>query len=291
MKKLSYRKLETFLFSAVGLLTFALLLYLWLVPNTEMVQTRDASSYFQVASVDYREHTDEDGGLVRQFRFRLDEDIAYDTSLIFRFHHQSAAVYLDGELVYSLTPSPQLRIVRTPGGHWAMIPLYREDVGKEVLVELRPVYGDYENQAISFYIGSKLSIYTEQLVKDLPEILLCLADVFLGLLIFFIGVYLSFQKGNPGSLYALAALSISLGIWNFTQNNFALLVLPEKNVFLYYASVTSLAIAVIALTKSVRKPKKTPPKPCSAGGWCCIVHSSSGSWSSSFWGSWICGRL
>lgn len=30
-----------------------------------------------------------------------------------------------------------------------MIPLYREDVGKEVLVELRPVYGDYENQAIS----------------------------------------------------------------------------------------------------------------------------------------------
>lgn len=256
MDKKFYPKLETFLFFAVGILTFTLLLYLWLVPNVETVQTRDDSGYFEVSSVDYSEHTDAEGNLVRQFRFPLDEEIAYDTSLIFRFHHQSAAVYLDGELVYSLTPSPRMGIIRTPGGHWAMIPLYREDVGKEVLVELRPVYGDYEGQFINFYIGSKMAIYAEQLLTDLPEILLCLADVFVGLVMLLIALYLSLRKGNPGSLYALAGLSISLGIWNFTQNNFSLLILPEKNTFFYYISMTSLAITVIALIKSVRKPKK-----------------------------------
>lgn len=48
-----YPRLETFLFIAVGIFTFALLLYLWLVPNTEVVQLRDSSGYTTVENVAY----------------------------------------------------------------------------------------------------------------------------------------------------------------------------------------------------------------------------------------------
>lgn len=255
MKKSPYRIAQTVLFSVVGGLIFALLLYLWVMPNVVQFQSRDASGYTEVEGVAYSE-TEDAAGLVRQFRFTLTEDIAYDTTLIFRFNHQEAEVYLAGDRVYSLQVWPQMRTVHTPGGHWAMIPLYREDVGKEVLVELRPVYDNYQHQEIQFYIGSKLQMYTQQLVSALPEMLLCLGDVFVGLIMMAMAVYFAHKRGSDGGFFALALLPIALGLWNFTQTNFAPLIMPEKNTFVYYVSLTMLIISVFALIKSVRVSKK-----------------------------------
>lgn len=249
MKKKGYPRARNVLLLLVGSLTFVLLLYLWLTPNIEFRQTRDSSGFRPVDRVAYSESR-EAGGFVRQFRFVLDETLAHDTNLIFRFDHQNARVYLDGQMVYALQTSPRLSLVRTPGEHWAMIPLYREDVGKEVLVELRPVYGDYQNQEIAFYIGAKLSVYTQVLQNALPEIVLSLADIFVGLLLLAIAVYSSVRKSGNGRLYALSAVAISLGLWNFGQTDFAPLLLPGKNTFVYYISLTMLSISVFALAES-----------------------------------------
>lgn len=256
MKKSPERLAQIWVFAAVAVLTLFLLIYLWVSPNVETVQTRDTSGYVTVEQVDYSE-SQEPEGLVRRFRFRLDDEIVYDTTLMFRYHHQEADVYLDGELVYCMHRPQDMTMVRTLGGHWAMIPLYREDVGKEVLVELRPIYGDYQEQEMYFLIGSKLSLYTDQLLNALPEILLCVANVFAGLLLLFIAGYFTIKKQNSGGLYALGTLAISLGLWNFTQTNFVLLILPEKNTFVYYVSVVMLSFSVLALSKSVQIPKKS----------------------------------
>lgn len=251
MKKSLHFYIQAAIFLAIGIMTFVLLFYLLVTPNVEIVQTRNTFSYTEVSSVRYSE-TEDAEGLVRQFRFTLDDEIAYDSTLMFRFNHQNADVYLDGERVYHLHTSVQLNIVRTPGGNWAMIPLYREDAGKEVLVELRPVYSNYQSQQIQFLIGSKLSLFTDQLVSALPEMSLCLADMFAGLILLAVAVYFSSRKAKSSGLYALAVLSISLGLWNFTQANFASFILPNKNTLLYYISVTMLAISVFGLVKSVR---------------------------------------
>lgn len=251
MTKSPYRIAQTVLFSAIGLLTSALLLYLWFTPNVETTHARDTSGYTEVAQVAYSE-TEDAEGLIRQFRFTLNDEIISDTTLIFRFNHQEADVYLDGDKVYSLRVAQQMHIVHTPGGHWAMIPLYREDVGKEVLVELRPVYDNYQHQEIQFLIGTRLDVYTHELVSALPEMILCLGDVFAGLLLMAIAIYFSFKKGKGSEFYALGSLAIALGLWNFTQTNFAPLIMPDRNIFIYYVSLTMLMISVFALIKSVR---------------------------------------
>lgn len=254
MKKSIFKTFETALLSLAGVLIFILLLYLCLTPNSDVFAARDTSHYNIVDNVDYSETTD-DSGLIRQFRFTIDNDITYDTTLIFRFHHQNADVYLDGEKVYSLHASEKMSLVKTPGGNVAMIPLYREDCGKEVLVELRPVYKNYTNQAIQFIIGSKLAVYSGELVKALPEMMLCFADIFAGLLLLFIGIYLSSHKGNGSGFFSMSLLAIALGLWNFSQTTFSLFVLPEKNTLVYYISLTMLTISVFALIKCIRKPE------------------------------------
>lgn len=259
MKKPLYQVLQNVLFTAVGFFTFVLLLYLCVTPNIKTTRSRELSGYTTVENVSYSERTD-DEGLVRQFRFRLEENIEYDTTLIFRFHHANVDVYLEGENIYSMHKAEEMHIVCTPGGHWVMIPLYREDVGKEVTVELRPVYSNYQKQSIPFYIGSKLALYTEQLKIALPEMILCLADVFAGLMLFGVAVYFAIHKHNSGRLCALGTLAIAMGLWNFTQTNFVCFIFPEKTALIYTISVVMLTISVIALIKSVRKPKDVRPK-------------------------------
>lgn len=255
MKRTTISKIQTALFLTAAVLMAVLLLYLWFTPNQEVRQSREASGYATVQNVAYDETTDAEGRLVRRFRFTLDE-VAYDATLAFFFCHQDAAVYLDGEQVYALGVAPQLSIVRTSGCSWAMLPLYREDTGKEVVVELTPVYKNYRDQKIEFLVGSKYAICTAQLVHALPEMLLGLLDVLAGLLLMGAAVYFSQRGVGERGLYALGLLAISMALWNFTQTRVASLLLGGKNVFVYYLSLIMLMISVLPLIKSVRRPRK-----------------------------------
>lgn len=250
-----HSKIQAVLVTAAGVLAAVLLICLWVTPNLEVSQTRAASGYTVVQDVTCTQQEDA-GVLVRRFRFRLGEEVGYDTTLAFLFSHQTAAVYLDGEPVYSLRVSPQLPIVRTPGDNWAMIPLYREDQGKEVLVELTPVYGNYRDQQIEFFIGSKNAICLAQFFRSLPELLLSFLNVLVGTLLLGAAVYVSCRRMGGKGLYTLALLAISLGLWNFTQTRFAPILFGGRNTFLYYLSLTMLMLCILPLLQSGRGAKK-----------------------------------
>lgn len=253
MRKNSFTRIQAVLFAAIVLLMAAMLVYLWLTPNLEVTRSREASGYQTVHNVVCDERADGEGRLVRQFRFPLD-DVPYDATLCFFFSHQNAVVYLDGEEVYSLHSSPQLSIIRTPGCNWAMIPLYREDTGSEVLVELTAVYENYEDQVIEFYVGSKYAVCAAQIVRSLPEVVLSFLNVLVGLLLLAAAIYFSTRRVGGHGLFALATLSIALGLWNFAQTRVAPLLFEGRNTFIYYLSLTMLMVTLLPLTKSVRQP-------------------------------------
>ncbi len=255
MRKNSFPGIQALLFTATGVLVAALLLYLLFTPNLEVTRAREASGYTTARNVSCTETTDDAGRLVRQFRFSL-EEVAYDSTLTFFFSHQNAVVRLDGEQVYSLQASPRMAIVRTPGCNWAMIPLYREDTGKEVLVELTSIYKGYQDQEIEFYVGSKYAVCAAQLLRSLPEMLLSFLNILVGLLLMMAGLYFSRKHIADRGLYALGLLAISLGLWNFTQTRFAPILLEGHTVFLYYVSLTMLMSSILPLIKSIRLPRK-----------------------------------
>lgn len=210
MRKNSFTRIPVVLFVAIALLVAVLLVYLWLTPNLEVTHSRESSGYQAAQNVAGDERLDDEGRLVRQFRFSLDE-VVYDTTLSFFFSHQNAVVYLDGEAVYSLRVSPRLSIIRTPGYNWAMIPLCREDAGAEVLVELTPVYENYRSQQIEFYIGSRYAVFTAQLLRSLPEMLLSFINILAGIILLCAAVYFSCRHVDGRGLYTLALLAVSLG--------------------------------------------------------------------------------
>lgn len=268
MKRARSAQIQRGLYGLMVVLTVSLLLYLWFTPNVHVWQGRGEEGFSTVENISYTERTDPDSpvGIVREFRFCLDQ-VAIDTSLIFRFSHQNAAVYLDGELIYTLENAEELSIVRTTGNNWAMIPLYREDAGREILVELTPIYQNYQSQKVEFVVGSKLDVYMAELAKSLSETLLSIVDTLIGVILLCITVYFLLKKEQSAGFFSLGMLAISLGLWNFTQTDFAVLLLREKTVFTYYVSLTMLMLCIIPLIKSVRTVDKEPFER-GLGMWC-----------------------
>lgn len=258
--KVSYKTIQRVLFLLIGVLTAALLLYLWFTPNTDIRQSREADGYELIGNVPClkEEKPDSPTGTVSRFTFSLDE-LKGDTTLAFRVNHQNAEAYIDGELVFSLRVSDKQTLVRTTGLNWAVIPIYRSDAGKTVTVVLEPVYENYQDESLDFYLGSELAIYRAQFMKSLPEMSLSLINIAAGLVLLWTALYLSIKKTEGGGFYALALLAISLGLWNFTQTSFASLILRDKTIFTYYVSLTMLLISAIPLVKSLRRPGKRSP--------------------------------
>lgn len=128
----------------------------------------------QITEYACQEIADKDApiGIRKEYTLSLDERIPTDCTLAFYTVHQYVNVWLDGENVYQLLPPDNTRFSKTVGSNWVMIPIYREDAGKEVRIEITPVYESFRNREVDFLIGSELAIYKDRLTKDLPQLIL-----------------------------------------------------------------------------------------------------------------------
>lgn len=188
-------------------------------------------------------------GIKKIYTWTLPESIQSDTSLAFYFVHQYVRVYLGDELVCSVFPESGTRIGKTLGCDWVAVPLYQEDAKKQVKVEIIPVYEASVNRTVTFFVGSKLSIYRAQAQKDKWQIILSLASVIIGVVFLGIAVYYMFGRKQNKNLLALGAFSLMLGIWRLTDTWFSPLLFPGKPTLLFYLSVTMLMIGAVPLLK------------------------------------------
>lgn len=238
-----------------ALLTLVGVLMIWVMvaaanSRNVIVKADDDFSYSVAENVTFTQMEDKNAptGVVDVYRFVL-SDIENGDSLAFYISHHNIAVYLDEACVYTLAENGEM--FRTTGGVWTMIPLDSGDVGKEVRIELTSRYSDYQKENMEFLIGSPYAIYRAEFYKAVPELLLSLCVVLMGLLLLVIGIYYSIKHIKVMRLCAIGLLAISAGVWRFTYGRFAYLLLEEHTVAVYYLSVVSLMVVALSLINSV----------------------------------------
>lgn len=248
-------KISVLISVIAGLMVVALLVYLGVVENITLQPNRNDSEYIVVQDYDVREveRADTPIGVVEEYTFTIDQKVDNDTHLGFYTVHQYIDVYLEGQLIYSLKPSKENQIGKTVGSNWTMIPIYREDAGKEVRVEITPAYESFRNRKVEFLIGSSLAIYVDRLYRDLPQLILGILTVFVGFVFFCMAGYSLLKKHRGSSLLSLALLSMMMGLWRLTDTRFTPFIISEKPVFLFYISLTMLMIGVVPLIKSMEE--------------------------------------
>lgn len=249
---ISLSRLSVILPAAAGVMLFALLVFLGVTANLEIQQSRTGDGLAAVGEASCCEVENEDApiGVIKEYTFTIDEGLERDTYLSFYTVHQYAEVYIDGQLVYSMKPSGKLPI-KTIGSIWSMVPLCREDVGKEIRVNIIPVYESFRNREVQFLVGSRLNVFLDRLRQDWPQLLLSVMALLVGILFLGAAVYKIIRERSDGGLVGLGLFSVMMGLWRLTDTRFTPFLAPEKPVLMFYISVTMLMIGTMPLMKSM----------------------------------------
>ena len=262
-------KISNIMSVLAGLAVMVLLVCLGVTDNVDVQQSRTDSGFERIEDYSCLEVEDTNApiGVRKDYTFSLNEILHSDMHLAFYTVHQYVDVYLDGQKIYSLKPSEKNWISKTVGSNWVMIPLYREDAGKEICVEITPVYESFRNREVEFLIGSRLAIYSDRLSKDLPQLILGIMSVFVGVVFICVAGYNLIEKHRGKSLIALGMFSIMMGFWRLTDTRFTPFILPNKPVFLFYVSVTMLMLGMVPLIKWMEERFKKVSRGI-LGGYC-----------------------
>lgn len=235
----------------VGALMAIFLIVLCATDKVEVVQSRTDQEYEQVENITCREKEDTDApiGIKKEYMFTIDESMKCDTNLAFYTVHQYVEVYLDGQCVYSMKSSGSKRLGKTVGSNWVIVPIYREDAGREVRVEITPVYESFRDREVDFLMGSELAIYKDRLSKDLPQLILGFMAVFVGFIFICVAGYNIVKRHRGHGVAVLGLFSMMMGLWRLTDTRFTPFIFPDQSVLLFYISVTMLMLGMIPMLK------------------------------------------
>ncbi len=251
-KETNYRRIPMIIAAVAAVCLTVFLCVLLALGGIAVSQTRESSGYAVIDHVVKQQIDDPTApaGIVTEYRFAINETLSHDTCLAFYTVHQYVEVTADGESVHSIMPGDR-QISKTVGSNWSFVPLYREDAGKEITVRITPVYKSFVDREVEFLLGSPLDIYTDRMMKDLPQVLLGMAAVFLGIALVLLSVFCRFSRWKAPGLGDLGVFSVMLGVWRLSDTRFTPLVFPGDSVLLFFLSVTMLMFGVIPLIRSI----------------------------------------
>lgn len=246
-------RLSVILPVASGVLLVVFLLFLLITDSVSITRVREIQNFTHVEDVNCVEVKDDKTplGVVKKYSFEV-QNIEHDTYLAFYTVHQYVEVYIDHQLAYEMKRT-EGSLVQTVASNWSFVPLYREDAGKVIDINLMPVYKSFRDWKVDFLIGSRSAIVFDRFSQDWPQILLNLIAVFMGVVFIILSVYKHTTGYPDGQLFSLGAFSMLLGFWRITDTRSSPFLMIDKPVFLFYISLSAMMIGMVALVKSVER--------------------------------------
>lgn len=255
-KRTMLRKLSVAAGAVAGLMMAMFLLFLLIAsPNSVIQQPRTDDGFVRMEGVSRRERTEEAAtiGIAVDYSVTVGQELDHDVCLGFYAVHQYAQVLLDGELIYSRMPQEGGSIVQTPGSYWAMLPVYREDAGKEIRVSVYPAYESFRDREVELLLGSDLAMYRDRLRKDLPVLLTSGLTFLVGLVYLGMALYYLACGKSGRKLLCIGMFGIFLGIWRFADTRFSPFLYQGNTVFLYYISLCTMMFSILPFMKSQKR--------------------------------------
>ncbi len=178
-------------------------------------------------------------GITQEYRWTLENVPTHDACVTFYIIHQEVEVYVDDELIYSLTKAEGDYISKTVGCDWAQAFLLPEDEGKELRILVHPIYESSIGNELTIYYGDHGNIRDAVLQNNIGILGIGIAAILIGLV--FVG-FVAINIKNlevDRSVYMLGIFSIFSGLWKISDMAAAPLLFKD--------SQTLSAIAIISI--------------------------------------------
>lgn len=230
-------------FISLGLVLIMILTLSLGQPVNESI-LRGESSYKILTDYVATTYKNEDApiGITQEYRCTLTDIPTYNGCITFYLAHQEADVYLDEELVYHLSVSDNSPS-KTPGYDWADIYVDENDIGKELIIQIHPVYKTSIETLPKIYYGDFTAILEHILISNLPVILIATLAIILGV-IFIIFYFANIRNEElDRSIFMLGIFSIAAGLWKICDMTAAPVIFSN--------SLTLSIIAIISITMMI----------------------------------------
>lgn len=243
--------------ASVAMVMLAILLAgVTFTPGVQINQVRENSDMVSVQAAHRQEvyAPDAPAGMVTEYRISLADVLENDPYLAFYTVHQEVEVYLDEELIYSLIRPAEMKnaAIGPIGCHYVMVPLLRENGGKEILVRLTPAYKSARPREMEFVVGSARAIFMDRFTGDFAVLMLSVVLIFCGGFFFCAAISLLIIKKRGKSVLIHGFAATTLGLCRMADTQFAVMVFPSAAALLGYLSITMLLMHTIALFKSAK---------------------------------------
>lgn len=217
--------------------------------DTGVVNTRSESFGFYAQRPVARQIEDENTplGIVLECKIPVDEMVAPDSYLMFYTYHQYVDVFIGEEPVFSMYPPDNCTFTKTVGSSWVKIPIYAQDTGEEIRIQLTPVYGFVREQVPEFLIGSELDIFKHQLRDDFFQMLVSMLLILFGAAVIIPAAILR-EEGA----FALCVSAIMIGSWRMLDSLSITLIIEGHALLIYYTSLFMLMGVGIPIVYAVK---------------------------------------
>lgn len=166
-------------------------------------------------------------------------DRDYDC-LVFFSNHQEVKVYEGDELIYELK-APNSTFGRTTGSVWNFVSL--DQNVSVVKVTVHNIYGDVKEEDNVFYEGNQLDAYHWLLTRSLP-------DTIVGLFVLGIGLFeilryrlINRKEGFGKDMHYFGQFVTVLGLWSLNESDFMTLLVQDRVVCSYMAFMMLLMMS------------------------------------------------
>ena len=226
---------------------FALLTFLDITQKSEIVQKKSVQGFRVTEKISYQETEDDDApaGIIKEYILNPGQIGESENCLAFYVVHHYVQVYIENELVYSLSPGENHTVSKTTGCEWAIVPLSEEDSDKDIKVILTPAYKSVSERQPEFLIGARQSILLGMVRDDICDLIMSVLAIGVGGVFIGIALFWLIQKKAENSLLYLGIFSAFLGLWKITDTRTMAMMFSEHALLLSQISLMALALCVV----------------------------------------------
>ena len=232
--------------------------FLLCTDNVIRYQARQSDGYQILTDLEDSQYEDESApiGIVQDHSFIYEGD---GDTLAFYTVHQYVEVWMEDTLIYSLKPGDGT-CIETIGSNWNVLSLTDQDHGKRITIRIMPVYRSFISRQVDFLLGDGMEIYADRLMMDMPQIVLSIAAIIIGVLFIATGIYMNMRQDQEQNVLYLGMFSLMLGIWRICDTRFTPFVSQDRTVLMFYFSVLMLMVGTYPIIQIGRKNSSEPLK-------------------------------
>ena len=184
----------------------------------------------------------------------IPEDVKDGLSLCVRASMSDISIYVDGQLrAFYGSESIPGHVYYLPSAY-VFAPLYDSDAGKSIKLLITPKGTDILNAAV---IGSSGTIWLDIILKNLPEYLISMLLIILG--ISSLTIYLILMRKTPGgkAIPPMGMLLVTVGFWMISESPMRQLIFsaPTYSTVFSYTSIELIGFYAASYFDGVQRKK------------------------------------